>query len=64
MFSAVSIYVHQTPDADELSAIRRSNETGLPYGEQGWLDRLAKRLKIDLTIRPRGRPKSDRMDIK
>jgi putative transposase len=52
-----SAYVHQTPDADELSAIRRSGETGLPYGEAKWMDRLSRRLQLDLTIRPRGRPK-------
>jgi putative transposase len=51
-------YVHQTPDADELSAIRRSSETGLPYGEHSWINRLARRLKLDLTIRPRGRPRT------
>jgi putative transposase len=50
-------HVHQTPDESELSAIRRSNATGLPYGEATWLKRLAKRLNLDLTIRPRGRPK-------
>ena len=59
-----SAYVQQTPDADELSAIRRSNETGLPYGARGWVDRLARRLKINLTIRPRGRPKNEDMGNK
>jgi putative transposase len=52
-----SAYVHQTPDANELEAIRRSNEMGLPYGESSWIDRLTRRLKLDLTIRPRGRPR-------
>ena len=52
-----SAYVHQTPDADELAAIRRSGETGLPYGASSWIERLARRLKFDLTIRPRGRPR-------
>jgi putative transposase len=50
-------YVQQTPDADELADIRRSSETGLPYGQRSWLDRLSRRLKLDLTIRPRGRPR-------
>lgn len=50
-------YVHQTPDAEELAAIRRSSATGLPYGEESWVDRLSRRLQIDLTIRPRGRPR-------
>ena len=52
-----SAYVHQRPDADELAAIRRSGERGLPYGERSWVDRLARRLKLDLAIRPRGRPR-------
>ena len=52
-----SAYVHQTPDETELAAIRRSSETGLPYGERSWVDRLCRRLKLDLTIRPRGRPR-------
>jgi len=52
-----SAYVHQTPPEAEVQSIRRSNETGLPYGDPPWLKRLAKRLKLDLTIRPRGRPK-------
>jgi putative transposase len=38
-------------------AIRRSVETGLPYGSQAWVSRLAGRLDLDLTIRPRGRPR-------
>ena len=52
-----SAYVHQTPDETELASIRRSGETGLPYGERSWVDRLCRRLKLDLTIRPRGRPR-------
>jgi hypothetical protein len=52
-----SAYVRQTPDEGELAAVRRSNETGLPYGDQGWVDRLCKRLRLDLTTRPRGRPR-------
>jgi putative transposase len=52
-----SAYVHQTPDEAELAAIRRSNETGLPYGGRRWVDRLCRQLKLDLTIRPRGRPR-------
>ncbi len=51
-----SAYVHQTPEEAELTAIRRSNDTGLPYGGRGWVDHLCRQLKLDLTIRPRGRP--------
>lgn len=52
-----SAYVHKTPDANELAAIRRSDETGLPYGGHSWVGRLSRRLELDLKIRPRGRPK-------
>jgi putative transposase len=52
-----SAIVHQ-PIADEtLAAIRRSTATGLPYGHGAWINRLAKKLDLDLAIRPRGRPR-------
>jgi putative transposase len=54
-----SAYVHAAPEEAELAAIRRSSATGLPYGAAGWVDRLARRLKLDLAIRPRGRPRKD-----
>jgi putative transposase len=57
-------YVHQTPDADELADIRRSSETSLPYGERSWIERLSRSLKLDLTIRPRGRPRKPAMTNK
>ena len=52
-----SAYIHQVPEEAELAAIRRSAETGLPFGDPHWGRKLAKRLGLDLTIRPRGRPK-------
>ena len=52
-------YVHQSSDARELAAIRHSAERSLPYGQTAWVDRLAKKLNLDLTIRPRGRPKKE-----
>jgi putative transposase len=54
-----SAYVHQTPEEAELAAIRRSSASGLPFGDRRWVDRLGKRLHLDLTIRPRGRPRND-----
>ena len=54
-----SAYVHRTPDEAELAAINRSSEMGLPYGERSWADRLCRRLNIDLTMRPRGRPRKN-----
>ena len=49
--------VHQSLDDAQLDAIRRSSATGLPYGDPAWVTELAKRLDLDLTIRPRGRPR-------
>src|SRR5436190_807959 len=50
--------VHRPLDERAAAAIRRSVETGLPYGERPWVQRLAKRLDLDLTIRLRGRPRN------
>jgi len=52
-----SAYVHQRPTDDELKAIRHSTASGLPYGDSRWVKRLARKLNLDLTIRPRGRPR-------
>jgi putative transposase len=49
--------VHQVMKKETLAAIRRSSATGLPYGKETWVERLAKKLDLDLTIRPRGRPR-------
>src|SRR5581483_10770783 len=54
---AGSQLVHQGLTEPELDAVRRSVATGLPYGSPEWVNRLAKRLDLDLTIRPRGRPR-------
>ena len=49
--------VHRPIVEAQLAAIRRSCATGLPYGTSAWVKRLANRLDLDLTIRPRGRPR-------
>ncbi len=52
--------VHQPLPKSTLASIRRSNATGLPYGSPAWVERLAKKLDLDLTLRPRGRPRKSR----
>ena len=52
-------YVHQTPDTDELAAIRRSVERSLPFGSGEWVRKLSNELDLDLTVRPRGRPRKE-----
>lgn len=49
--------VQQPIEDANLDAIRRSSARGLPYGDAAWVKRLAKRLDLDLAIRPRGRPR-------
>jgi putative transposase len=49
--------IHRPIEDATLDSIRRSSATGLPYGDEAWVKRLAKRLELDLTIRPRGRPR-------
>lgn len=52
-----SALVHQTPSDEELAALRRSTQTGLPYGHPAWVEQLGHRLGLDLTVRPHGRPR-------
>ena len=56
--------VHRPLEESRLAAIRRSSETGLPYGNARWVTRLAQRLDLDLTIRPRGRPRKIKVEPK
>jgi putative transposase len=44
---------------DELTAVRDSLRSGRPQGDPAWVERVAARLGIDLTRRPRGRPRKD-----
>ena len=46
----------------ELEALRRCVNRGTPYGSAAWVERTAKRLGLESTLRPRGRPrkKTDR----
>ncbi len=47
-----------TPQTDaELSALRQSVFRGCPYGDERWSKRTVKRLGLESTLRPRGRPK-------
>ena len=40
----------------ELDALRRSISRGQPYGRKAWVARVARRLGLESTMRPRGRP--------
>jgi putative transposase len=41
----------------ELSALRRAVNRGCPFGGSSWTDRIVRRLGLESTLRPLGRPK-------
>jgi len=50
-------YVQSAETGAELAAVRRSVVRGAPFGEMAWQERTAKRLHLQTTLRPRGRPR-------
>ncbi len=49
-----------TPLSDkELQAVRRSIKRGAPFGDETWVESIARRLDLESTLRPRGRPKKE-----
>ena len=49
--------VNQPMTESELDAVRRAVRRGSPFGSERWQGRVAKRLGLQFTLRPRGRPK-------
>ena len=52
--------VNQPESEPELAALRRSVVRGAPYGDEIWSRRMAERLNLAHTQRPRGRPRKVR----
>ena len=50
-------YVPEPQTDAELVALRRSVQRGVPYGGETWLRRTVKKLGLESTLRPRGRPR-------
>jgi len=50
-------YVNRPETEAELEALRRSVRRGSPIGEASWVEQTAKRLGLEATLRPQGRPK-------
>jgi putative transposase len=49
------------PQTDaELGALRQSVRRGQPFGAEDWVRRTARRLGLEGTLRPRGRPKTEK----
>jgi putative transposase len=49
--------VNRPQDEAELEALRLSSARGRPYGDPDWTTRTARRLDLQSTLRPVGRPK-------
>jgi len=51
-------YVNEPQTEAELERIRRCVQRGQPLGGAGWVTRAARRLGLESTLRPRGRPRA------
>ena len=51
--------VNEAQSAAELEALRRSVNRGTPYGSEAWQMRTAKELRLEFTLRLRGRPRKE-----
>lgn len=49
--------VNRAQSECELAALRHCILRGCPYGHEEWIDTTAKALDLEITLRPRGRPK-------
>lgn len=49
--------VNRPERASELETLRTCVQRGRPFGTDTWVTRTAKRLSLETTLRPRGRPK-------
>jgi hypothetical protein len=52
--------VNKAESEEELAALRRAGDRGQPCGEERWMQRTAKALGIESSLRPVGRPKKKR----
>ena len=48
--------VNEALSEQELDAVRRCAQRGRPLGDEGWVESIARRLNLESTMRPRGRP--------
>ena len=51
--------VNRPIEEEALQGVRQSLTRGVPMGETPWNTRIARRLGLDITLRPRGRPRKD-----
>jgi putative transposase len=49
--------VNRPQTESEEQALRRAVNRGTPFGSEAWQQRMVRRLGLEYTLRPRGRPK-------
>jgi putative transposase len=52
-------WVNRRESESELAELRQSAQRGKPFGSEIWIKRMAKRLGLESTLRPRGRPRKN-----
>ncbi|NQT75776.1 MAG: transposase [Candidatus Omnitrophica bacterium] len=52
-------YVNEPLTDAEIERLHSSITRGSPYGETDWREKVSKELRLESTIRPRGRPRKD-----
>lgn len=50
-------HVNRPQTEGELQALRRSMQRGSPFGDAAWIEQASRRLGLESTLRPHGRPK-------
>lgn len=48
--------VNEPLSEKELAAVRKCAQRGQPLGDENWVESIARRLNLESTMRPRGRP--------
>jgi putative transposase len=54
-------HVNSPQTEAEMQAVRRSIQRCRPFGDATWTERIAQEMNLESTLRPRGRPKTDRI---
>ena len=50
-------WTNEPQTEEELEAVRQCVQRGRPFGKEIWVQRMTRRLNLESTIRPRGRPR-------
>ena len=53
-------HVNQPQTEQQVQALRKCVNRGTPFGDHAWVEKSAKALKLEFTLRPRGRPPQTR----